>query len=212
MNYPAPTIHIVDDDQSCRKSLARLLTVAGFEARTYASAAEFLLARVNATPGCIILDIRMPGLNGLDLHESLAMQDEPLPVIFLTGHGDIVTSVRAMKAGAIDFLTKPVKRDTLLNTVRNALARDAETRVIREQLSRWRQYFNALTPRERQVFDGVVAGKPNKQIALDLGASERTVKAHRAHVMAKMHAGSLADLIHTAEQLQRAHSPQTLRH
>jgi FixJ family two-component response regulator len=209
---PVPIIHIVDDDRSCRAATARLLTTAGYEVLVYASAADFLLARVSAVPGCILLDIRMPRLSGLDLQKFLALQDEPPPVIFLTGYGNVPTTVRAMKAGAEDVLTKPVKRDILLQAVRKALAAQAERSAVREQIRSLQERYGLLTSREREVFDGVVAGKPNKQIALELGASERTIKAHRACVMEKMHATSIAELVHVAERLQngisaRPHAP-----
>jgi len=143
----------------------------------------------------------MPGPSGLDLQEALERLEVPLPVVFLTGHGDIPMSVRAMKAGEVDFLTKPVRREALLAAVRAALARDAATRAIREGLRALRARYESLTPREREVFAGIVAGKLNKQIAAELGTAERTVKAHRAQVMAKMQAESVADLVHTAAQL-----------
>jgi FixJ family two-component response regulator len=201
MTPPTPIIHVVDDDDSLRTALARLLQAAGYEVRSYASAGEFLLARPANTPGCVVLDIQMPGPSGLELQEAFGKRTDALPIIFLTGHGDIPMSVRAMKAGAVDFLTKPVQRQVLVNAVRNALARDAESRQLREQDGTLRAHFETLTPRERAVFTLVVAGKANKQIATELGTSERTVKAHRAHVMEKMHVASLAELVRAAERL-----------
>jgi FixJ family two-component response regulator len=186
----------------------RLLQAAGYEVRGYASAGEFLLGRTDRdAPGCVVLDVRMPGPSGLDLQEALARLEVPVPIVFLTGHGDIPTSVRAMKAGAVDFLTKPVSREALLAAVRSALGRDAETRAARARLHAWRSRYSSLTPREREVFAGVVAGKLNKQIAAELGTAERTIKAHRAQVMEKMQVASLAELVHVAEQLQSAGAP-----
>ena len=200
-----PIVHVVDDDDSLRKAVTRLLHAAGYEVRAYASAGDFALAsRERNKRGCVLLDVRMPGPSGLDLQEALAREDEPLPVIFLTAHGDVPTSVRAMKAGAIDFLTKPIKRDVLLNAVRLALARDMCLHTSREQLRDLRARFARLTPREREVFDLVVAGRLNKQIAVELGMAERTVKAHRGQVMTKMQVSSVAELVHLADKMQSA--------
>src|ERR1043166_10092464 len=149
-----PIVHVVDDDDSLRKAVTRLLCAAGYDVHAYASAGDFALARrENNRRGCVLLDVRMPGPSGLDLQEALAREDEPLPVIFLTAHGDVPTSVRAMKEGAVDFLTKPVKRDTLLSAVRTALARDMKSHISREQLRDLRVRFAKLTPRERDVFE-----------------------------------------------------------
>jgi RNA polymerase sigma factor (sigma-70 family) len=198
-----PIIHVVDDDDSLRKAVTRLLRVAGYDVRAYASAGDFALAsREKTRRGCVLLDVRMPGPSGLDLQEALAREDEPLPIIFLTAHGDIPTSVRAMKAGAVDFLTKPINRDMLLSAVRNALARDLRLHTSHEQRRDLRMRFAKLTPREREVFELVVAGRLNKQIAAELGMAERTVKAHRGQVMAKMQATSLAELVHLADKMQ----------
>lgn len=199
-----PVVHVVDDDDSLRKAVTRLLNAAGYDVRAYSSAGEFALAIRDNRRGCVLLDVRMPGPSGLDLQEALAREDEPLPVIFLTAHGDVPTSVRAMKAGAADFLTKPIKRDVLLNAVRTALARDARLHTSHEQLRDLRMRFEKLTPRERNVFELVVAGRLNKQIAAELGMAERTVKAHRAQVMAKMQVTSLAELVHVADRLHSA--------
>jgi RNA polymerase sigma factor (sigma-70 family) len=198
-----PIVHVVDDDDSLRKAVTRLLHAAGYDVRAYASAGDFALAsRENDRRGCVLLDVRMPGPSGLDLQEALAKEDEPLPVIFLTAHGDVPTSVRAMKAGAVDFLTKPIKRDALLSAVRTALARDLRSHTSHEQRRDLRIRFAKLTPRERNVFELVVAGNLNKQIAAELGMAERTVKAHRAQVMAKMQATSLAELVHLADKMR----------
>jgi FixJ family two-component response regulator len=155
----------------------------------------------------VVLDVRMPGPSGLDLQEALGRLEVPVPIVFLTGHGDIPMSVRAMKAGAVDFLTKPVSREALLAAVRTALTRDSQTRSSRERLHAYRACYETLTPREREVFAGVVAGKLNKQIAAELGTAERTVKAHRAQVMDKMRVGSVAELVHIADALQTAAAP-----
>jgi FixJ family two-component response regulator len=194
-------VHVVDDDAPMRTGLCRLLEAAGYEARAYASAGDFLVADPGDGIGCVLLDVRMPGPSGLDLQQALARRHEPLPVVFLTGHGDIPTTVRALKAGASDFLTKPVKRETLLAAVESALAQDAARRMERDELRVLRARYETLTPREREVLAQVVAGKLNKQIAGDIGAAERTVKAHRAQVMEKMQVGSLAELVRVASRL-----------
>ena len=208
MTERAPIVHVVDDDNSMRTAVVRLLQAAGYEARGYASAGEFLLRRSDQNaPGCAVLDVRMPGPSGLDLQEALARFGVSMPIVFLTGHGDIPMSVRAMKAGAVDFLTKPVSREVLLGAVRSAIARDAETRAARGRLRVLRARYELLTPREREVFTGVVAGKLNKQIAADLGTTERTIKAHRAQVIEKMQVASVAELVHAADQLSGAAAP-----
>jgi FixJ family two-component response regulator len=196
-------VYVVDDDDSFRKAVTRLLHAAGYDVRTYSSAGEFALAIRENKSGCVLLDVRMPGPSGLDLQEALAKGDERLPVIFLTAHGDVPTSVRAMKAGAVDFLTKPVKREMLLSAVRTALARDMQRRTSHEQLRDLQTRYAKLTPRERGVFELVVAGRLNKQIAFELGIAERTVKVHRAQVMRKMDVTSLAELVHLADKMQR---------
>jgi len=202
VNERGPIVHVVDDDDSVRTAVVRLLQAAGYESRGYASAGEFLLGRSDRNaPGCVVLDVRLPGPSGLDLQEALARLEVPLPIVFLTGHGDIPMSVRAMKAGAVDFLTKPVSREALLAAVRVAVARDADTRAAREGMRGLRARYDSLTPREREVFAGIVAGRLNKQIAADLGTAERTIKAHRAHVMEKMDVASVAELVRLAGQL-----------
>ena len=195
------TIHVVDDDASFRTAVTRLLRAAKYEVRGYASAAEFVDSDPGAAPGCILLDLRMPGASGFDLQQSLAQMEERLPIIFLTGHGDIPASVRAMKAGAVDFLTKPVKRETLLRAVQNALERDATERKSRAILRELRERYETLTTREREVLSHVVSGKLNKQTAFDLGTSERTIKAHRASIMDKLGVQSVAELARLAQQL-----------
>jgi FixJ family two-component response regulator len=190
-----PIVHVVDDDDSVRTAVARLLDAAGYQVRAYSSAGDYLVAERGDGPGCIVLDVRMPGPSGLELQEALARQPHPLPVVFLTGHGDIPMSVRAIKAGAVDFLTKPVERDALLDAVSSALARDSAARASGEALANWRMRYATLTAREIEVCERVVAGKLNKVIAGEIGVSERTVKAHRARVMEKMGARSLAELV-----------------
>ena len=187
-------IHVVDDDESLRAALLDLLDVAGFEARGYASTGEFLLHPPADRPGCVLLDVRLPGPSGLDLQAALKRYAVTLPVVFLTGHADVPTSVRAMKAGAVDFLEKPVERDMLLDALNRALARDAEERGAREAAGRRSARFAALTPREREVFERVVAGKLNKEIAEELGIGLRTVKAFRAQLMSKLGVTSAAEL------------------
>jgi FixJ family two-component response regulator len=194
-------VHVVDDDAGMRTGLCRLLEAAGYDARSYASAGDFLLHDPGDTPGCVLLDLMMPGPDGLELQQALARRPEPMTVIFLTGHGDVESSVRALKAGASDFLTKPVRRETLLAAIESALAQDAARRADRDELRKLRERYETLTPREREVFGHVVAGKLNKQIAGDIGAAERTVKAHRARVMEKMQVGSLAELVRAASRL-----------
>lgn len=201
MNATA-TIHIVDDDDSLRQALQRLLQAAGHQVRTYASAGEFLLQPPADQPGCVLLDLRMPGPSGLDLQDALARHGVLLPVVFLTGHGDLASGVRAMKAGAVDFLTKPVERATLLDAVGRALTADAARRAARGADEALRARFAELSPRELEVFEGVAAGLLNKQIAARLGVGERTVKAQRAQVMAKLGAGNAAELGAIAARLR----------
>lgn len=199
-----PLIHVVDDDDSLRTALLRLLDAAGFEPRGYASTGEFLLHPLPDRPGCVLLDVRMPGPSGLELQTALQRQGVGLPVVFLTGYADVASSVRAMKAGAVDFLEKPVERDALLNALKNALSRDALRRTAHNAEHALRARFASLSPRERQVFDRIVAGKLNKQIAAELGIGERTVKAQRAQLMLKLGADSAAELGALAEKLRRA--------
>ncbi|HEY1252640.1 MAG TPA: response regulator [Thermoanaerobaculia bacterium] len=201
MGAPGPVIRVVDDDDAFRTAVTRLLHAAGHEVRAYASAGDFLLAEENPAPGCVLLDLRMPGPDGLDLQAALARRGDPIPIIFLTAHGDVAASVRAMKGGAEDFLTKPVKKEALLGAIRDALARDANRRESRDQVQDIRRRYEALSPRERSVLDHVVAGRLNKQIASAIGASERTVKAHRARVMSKMGASSVAELVRAVDRL-----------
>jgi FixJ family two-component response regulator len=197
-----PVIHIVDDDESFQVAVSRLLKAAGYEVRAYPTAWEFLMTPCEEGPGCILLDVHLPGPSGLDLQHALGLKNGSLPVIFVTGYGDIPMSVRAMKAGASDFLTKPFQREVLLKAVEHALAADAANSVDRELLRKARACFTTLTAREREIFERVVAGRMNKEIAAELGMAERTVKAHRAQLMEKMQAGSIADLVRLGEALR----------
>jgi FixJ family two-component response regulator len=200
-------IHVVDDDESLRTALQRLLNAAGYEARGYASTGEFLLHAPPDRPGCVLLDLRLPGPSGLELQDALARQGVALPVVFLTGHPDVTSTVRAMKAGAVDFLTKPVEREVLFEAVERALARDARQREVRDDAKTLREQFAGLTPREREVFDGITAGKLNKQIAGELCIAERTVKLHRAQLMSKLGVASAAELGRLAERLRQLAEP-----
>jgi FixJ family two-component response regulator len=195
-------VHLVDDDSSLRTAVSRLLRAGGYEVQAYASVGEFLMRERVEGPACIVLDVRMPGPSGLDLQQALDAREDALPIVFLTGHGDIPMSVRAMRAGAVDFLTKPVKRDVLLNAVRAAFAQREQRRAGLERSQHVRGRFERLTSREREVFGRVVAGMLNKQIADELGCSIRTVKIHRARTMEKMQVDSLADLVRAAEMLR----------
>lgn len=195
-----PVVCVVDDDTSFLRAISRRLEAADFEVEAFSSAQAFL-ARWSRSPGCVVVDLRMGGQSGLELQDAIAGMDEPLPVIFLTGHGDVPSSVRAMKRGAVDFLTKPVSGDELVDVVRRAIALDAKTRAERQALRELHGRYARLTVRERQVFAFVARGLLNKQIAGELGTTERTVKAHRAHVMRKMEAQSVADLTRAAERL-----------
>jgi RNA polymerase sigma factor (sigma-70 family) len=196
-----PVIHIVDDDASFRTAISRVLRVSGYEVADYDSAASFLRSLENSKPGCILLDVRMPDLGGLQLQEELAKLSHSWPIIFMTGHGDIPTTVRAIKAGAEDFLSKPVSKETLLEAIERALVRHAAMQQSQDQLNSLRSLVATLTPREAEVFALMVRGKPNKQIAHALGTSERTVKAHRHMVMQKLQVQSFAEAVSIAERV-----------
>jgi FixJ family two-component response regulator len=193
-------VFVVDDDASIRKSLGRLLASAGHPVEAFASATEFLQREHYEGVGCLVLDIQMPGLNGIELQKALAEKDYCLPIIFITGHGDIPMSVRAMKSGAVDFLPKPFSADVLLKAIEQALARCRQERETRSELAEIKSRLATLTPREREVLEHVVTGKLNKQIAADLGAAEKTIKVHRGRVMQKMKVQSVAELVHVAEK------------
>src|SRR5437762_223901 len=196
----APTVFIVDDEAPVRKALSRLLRAAGFVVAAFASPGEFLAQHDLHKPGCLVLDLMMPGINGMELQRALARKGSVLPIIFLTGHGDIPKSVQAMKSGALDFLTKPVNDENLLASIRAAIKRDSVARREQAELRDIRARLATLTPREREVLDHVVTGTLNKQIAADLGITERTIKAHRARVMAKMKVDSVARLVCLAQR------------
>lgn len=194
-------VHVVDDDETVRKGTARLLAAAGFEARTYASAEDFLGAIEPDSTGCIILDVRLPDRNGLELQATLAGRAVGLPIVFLTGHGEIPDTVRAIQRGAIDYLTKPVDGEVLLAAVRRALARDESARAARVRHEHLRRRYERLTPREREVFVHLIGGQLNKQVAADLGITERTIKLHRANILGKLEVGSMAELARLAVDL-----------
>lgn len=196
---PRGTVHIVDDDVSFLRSMSRLLRAAGFHVIQHASAAELLAAARPDGPGCVVTDLRMPGMDGMALQEALHQAGCPLPVIFLTGHGDIPTTVQAMRNGAEDFLTKLSPRDQILGAIRRALARSEREQARDAELTVLRQRFGLLSEREREVLRHVVQGKLNKQIAADLGIHERTVKFHRTHITSKLQVHSVADLTRMAE-------------
>jgi len=195
------TVFIVDDDASVREALGSLFRSVSLRVELFGSALEFLQGRVADTPGCIVLDVRLPGLSGLDFQSQLAASGIDLPIIFMTGHGDIPMSVRAMKAGAIDFLAKPFREQDMLDAVASALKCDAKRRRDAEAISNLKSLFSSLTPREQEVLVHVTSGLMNKQIAAALGLSEITVKIHRGNLMRKMGAKSLADLVRKAEAL-----------
>jgi RNA polymerase sigma factor (sigma-70 family) len=195
------TVFIVDDDPSHRESLQFLLESVELEVRSFASARDFLDRADPETPGCLLLDVRMPGMSGLDLQNELANVKISLPIIFITGHGTVPMSVRAMKAGAVDFLQKPFDDQDLLHAIRQAIEQDCQSRVKREKLKEIHKLVDSLSPREYQVFTLLVSGMLNKQVAYELGISERTIKVHRSRIMEKMIANSLADLVRYAENL-----------
>jgi FixJ family two-component response regulator len=190
----------VDDDQSFLAAVSRLLRAAGFDVKSFPSATDFLRDLTPDAQGCVIADLKMPGVSGLDLQDALIKTESPIPVIFLTGHGDIPTSVRAMRHGAEDFLTKRASKEELLDAVKRALARDAQAREHRARLRGLRARFDAVTPREREVLAHVLQGKLNKQIAYDLGINERTVKLHRTSLMSKLRVQSVAELTRLVQE------------
>lgn len=202
MSNLGPTVFVVDDDQAVLKSLSRLLRAAGFNVATFGSPQEFLERNDFHAPGCLLLDLAMPGLNGLELQAALETKGNTIPIIFLTGHGDVPTSVQAMKRGALDFLTKPVNDNDLLTAVQAAIEKDRSSREARAELDDIKQRLATLTPREREVLSHVVSGQLNKQIAFDLGTVEKTIKVHRARVMEKMKVDSLAELVRLTERVK----------
>jgi FixJ family two-component response regulator len=201
MHEPDGIVFVVDDERSIREALGSLIRSVGIDVATFASAREFLDSPLPDRPACLVLDVQLPGLSGLDLQRELAQADIHLPIIFLTGHGNVPMSVRAMKAGAAEFLTKPFREPDLMDAIFQAIDRDRAARQQRAELGALRRRYDTLTPRERQVMGLVAAGWLNKQIAFELGTSEVTVKLHRGHMMKKMEAESLADLVRLAERI-----------
>lgn len=200
MMTPSPTVFIVDDDAAVLKSLTRLLRSTRLNVMAFGSPQEFLERHDPRAPGCLVLDLAMPGLNGLELQAALTVKGSGIPIIFLTGHGNIPTSVQAMKRGALDFLTKPVNDDDLLKAVQVAIEKDRIARIARAELEDIQARLDSLTPREREVLTHVVSGQLNKQTAADLGTVEKTIKVHRGRVMEKMKVHSVAELVHLAER------------
>jgi FixJ family two-component response regulator len=200
-NESKPVVVVIDDDQFVREALDSLLRSVGLRVELFASVQEYLNSARQDAPGCIVLDVRLPGRSGLDFQNDLVKADQRMPVIFISGHADVPMSVRAMKAGAFEFLTKPVRQQDLLDAVQNAIEHDRARRGEEHALEPLRTDFESLTPRERQVMEGVVAGLLNKQIALEVGIAEATVKHHRAQLMRKMRVESLAELVTIAERL-----------
>jgi RNA polymerase sigma factor (sigma-70 family) len=194
-------IYIVDDDASVRKALRRLARSAGYDAKAYSSAEEFLSCRLAPVPCCLVLDVRLPGLDGMELQQWVAEKEDPLPIVFISGHGDIPMSVKAMKRGAVDFLPKPFSDDDLLRSVESALARSARALESRSRRRRIKALLETLTPREQEILRWVITGMLNRQIARELGIAEKTVKVHRGRVMEKMQVDSVAELVRLAEEV-----------
>jgi FixJ family two-component response regulator len=199
---PEPTVFVVDDDESLRNALGRLFRSIGLRAELFGSAPEFLQSKLPDAPSCLVLDIRLPGVSGLDFQAQLARTNVHIPIIFMTGHGDIPMTVRAMKTGAVDFLTKPFRDQDMLDAVAVAIERDRKRRSDENAVSDLRRRFEQLTPREQEIMGLVASGLMNKQIAAEVGLAEITVKIHRGHLMKKMSARSLADLVKMAEALE----------
>ena len=198
---PAETVYLVDDDPGVRKALSRVLREDGFGVEAFESAEAFIERPGDGRAGCLVLDVSLPGLDGLELQRRLAEAGQALPIVFVSGHGDIPMSVKAIKAGANDFLTKPVEAQALLSAVRSAIEQHRAARAVQGEAAKLRERLASLTPREREVLAALVAGRLNKQIASDLGVVEQTVKFHRARIMERMHARTVAELMHFAAQL-----------
>jgi RNA polymerase sigma factor (sigma-70 family) len=201
MTYQHSIVFVVDDDDSLREALKRLIRSVGLQVEVFASAEEFLRRKQLDVPGCLILDIRLRGISGLDFQRKLAEANIPIPIIFITGHGDIPMSVRAMKAGAVEFLTKPFRDQDLLDAIQVGLERDQARRQREAEIAILQERFEGLTPREREVLPLVASGLPNKQVAAEIGTSETTVKVHRSQLMRKMAANSLLELVRMAEKM-----------
>jgi FixJ family two-component response regulator len=207
MTNPRPIVYIVDDEPGIRNSLSSLVRSVGLEVRTFAGGAEFLECTREDAPECLVVDVRMPGINGLELHNQLSQSSFPIPVIFITGHGDIALAVRAMKSGALEFLTKPFHDQDILGAIHRAIRHSSAARQQQAEMAALHARFASLTPREAEVMEGVVEGLLNKQIAFQMGTSEKTVKVHRGRVMHKMRALSVPDLVRMAQRLP-IHAPQ----